>query len=55
MTVEPGISISHEQTTLFVDYSTNTTNNLFVDPQKNLFVAICGYLWTFIIDTNLSL
>ena len=34
----------HDQTTLFVDYSTNTTNNLFVDPQKNLFVAICGLL-----------
>ena len=36
--------MADEQTTLFVDYSTNTTNNLFVDPQKNLFVAICGLL-----------
>ena len=37
-------SITHKQATLFVDCSTNTTNNLFVDPQKNLFVAICGLL-----------
>ena len=35
---------SDMQTSLFVEHSTNTKNNLFVDPQKNLFVAICGLL-----------
>ena len=39
-----GNVMADDQTTLFVDCSTNTTNNLFVDPQKNLFVAICGLL-----------
>ena len=37
--------LSHDQATLFVEHSTNTNNNLFVDPQKNLFVAICGLLY----------
>ena len=39
-----GITFGYNHATLFVEHSTNTTNNLFVDPQKNLFVAICGLL-----------
>lgn len=35
---------SRNQATLFVEHFTNTKNNLFVVPQKNLFVAVCGLL-----------
>ena len=34
--------VGYNQATFFVEHSTNTKNILFVDPQMNLFVAICG-------------